>query len=431
MDSLKQVPYSLEAEQSVIGSILIDPMSVDEVCSDLKSNYFYIKSHREIFECILEMYNLNIPIDAVTLLDKVKSRGNFDEGSGKEYLFGLAQTVPSSKNIKKYAQIIIEKYILRELISASSEINDTCYEAAEESRILLDLAEQKIYNISNGIDSKEFVPISAAVVETIEKLHMLSGDDKEKFLGLQTYFSDLDRLLAARPGMGKTSFALNIAQNIASKTDKAVVVFSLEMSTQQLAERMLSSEAMVNSDKLRTGDIPDDDWERIAMAAGILGHSKILFDDTPGATVMQMKSKVRKVKNLGLIVIDYLQLMSTNSKSSNRVQEVSELSRNLKIMAKELNVPIITLSQLSRGPESRENKRPMMSDLRESGGIEQDADVVMFLYRDDYYNKDTENQNECECIVAKNRHGKTGTAKLQWIGEYTRFTSQERIHNEY
>ncbi len=441
LDNLKQMPYSLEAEQSVLGAILIDPACISEVVSHLKQKHFYVPQHKEIYEAILEMFNIGIEIDVITLLDKLKSRGVYDDASGKEYLFKLAEVVPTSKNVSRYIEIVFEKSILRDLIEASAKIEDMCYSSAGKGSDILDNAAQMIYDITKDRDTKGFTTLSQAVLTTLDKLHKLSGDQRDNYIGIPTFYSDVDRLivgfnnsdlvlLAARPGMGKTSFALNIAQNVASKTGKTVAVFSLEMSTEQLAERMLSSEAFVDSQKIRRGDLDESDWEKLASAAGVLGATKILFDDSSDITVSEMKAKLRRVPNLGLVVIDYLQLMSSGKRSDNRVNEVSEISRSLKIMAKDLNVPIITLSQLSRGPESRSDKRPMLSDLRESGAIEQDADLVMFLYRDDYYDKESEKRNICECIISKNRHGETGTVELQWIGEFTRFSSQEKVHNE-
>ena len=438
MEGLKQLPYSLEAEQSVLGAILIDPSCINEVISLLKTKHFYVPSHCGIYGVMLEMFNSGNEIDVITLLEKLKARGVYDEAGGKEYLFRLAETVPTSKNVSKYANIVLEKSILRELIIASGDISEMCYEGAGEASEILDAAEQKIYNITRDRDLRKFTTLSEAIIQTLDKLHKLSGDERDNYIGIPTYFSDLDRiivglnnsdliLLASRPGIGKTSLALNIARNVAVRAEKTVAVFSLEMSIEQLAARMLSSEALVDSQKLRRGDLNENDWERLASAAGILGNADILFDDSGGITVGEMKAKLRRVKNLGLVIIDYLQLMSSSSRSDNRVQEVSEITRSLKIMAKDLNVPVITLSQLSRASELGKGRKPILSDLRESGAIEQDADIVMFLYRD---NTDSEMHNICECIVAKNRHGATEKTELMWIGEYTRFSTRERLHNE-
>lgn len=441
MDGLKQLPYSLEAEQAVLGAILIDPVCISEVVGLIKTKYFYVPQHKEIFEAILEMFNESHEIDVVTILEKLKERGVYDEAGGKEYLFRLSEAVPTSKNVSRYAEIVSDKAVLRELINASDEIEEMCFEGAGESKDILDSAEQKIYNITRDRDSKGFTTLSQAVISSLDRLHKLSGEDRDFYMGVPTYFHDLDKLIvglnnsdlmiiASRPGMGKTSLALNLAQNIATKGKRNVAIFSLEMSNEQLAERMLSSEALVDSQKIRRGDLNDSDWEKLAGAAGILGSTNILLDDRANITVSEMKAKLRRVKNLGLVIIDYLQLMTSGRRSDNRVAEVSEISRSLKIMAKDLNVPVICLSQLSRGPEARKDNRPLLSDLRESGAIEQDADLVMFLYREDYYNKECENRNICECIVQKNRHGSTGTIELQWLGEYTRFTSLEKVHYE-
>lgn len=441
MEVLKKLPYSLEAEQSVIGSVLLDPKCISDVFSICRPSDFYVESHKEIIDCLYAMQNSGEEIDIITLIEALKQRGSYDEENGKEYLYRAAENVPTAKNVRKYAEIVSSKALLRNLISASEDIIGMCYEGADEVSHIVDAAEQKIYELTSNRNTREFTTLTQAVLLTLDRLHKLQGEDRDNYMGIKTYFSDLDReiiglnnsdliVIAARPGMGKTSFALNIAQNVAIKANKTVAIFSLEMSTEQLAERMLSSEALVDSQKLRTGKLDDSDWEKLAAASGILGQTKILLDDSTDITVSEMKSKLRRVKNLGLVIIDYLQLMGSSAKTANRVQEVSEISRSLKVMAKELNVPVVTLSQLARGPESRTDKRPMLSDLRESGAIEQDADSVWFLYRDDYYNKDSEIKNVCECIIAKNRHGGTGKIELQWIGEFTRFSTQEKIHHE-
>ena len=441
MDTIKKLPYSLEAEQSVIGSILLDSQCLSDVFSVCRSSDFYVEAHRDIVECLYVMQNMGEEVDIITLIEALKSSGVYNDETGKEYLYRIAESVPTAKNVKKYAEIVAEKALLRNLIGVAADITDICYEQTGDISHIVDIAEQKIFQLTSNRNTKEFTTLTQAVLSTLDRLHKLQGDDRDNYMGIKTYFSDLDReitglnnsdlvVIAARPGMGKTSFALNIAQNIAVKANKTVAIFSLEMSTEQLAERMLSSEAFVDSQKLRTGKLDDSDWEKLASASGILGQAKILLDDSTDITVSEMKSKLRRVKNLGLVIIDYLQLMGSGAKTANRVQEVSDISRSLKVMAKELNVPVITLSQLARGPESRDNKRPLLSDLRESGAIEQDADAVWFLYRDDYYNKDSEAKNICECIIAKNRHGGTGKVDLQWIGEFTRFFTQEKIHNE-
>ena len=441
MDLLKQMPYSMEAEQAVLGSIIINQSCLNEIVSFLKPEHFYVQYHKDIFQAMIDMLNFNEPIDVITVGNKINSAGMLKDINGKEYALKLMQTVPTASNALKYADMVSQKAILREMIDAAGKINDACYEGDDDARKILDYAEHLIYKIADGRGNQEFVKIKEALRQTIEMMHNLEGADRDDFLGIKTHFSDLDRmlvginstdlvLLAARPGMGKTSFALNLAYNIASQNNKSVIVFSLEMSTLQLAERMLSSEATVENKKMRMGELNESDWTRIAGAANDLSKTNIYFDDTAGMTVTQMKSKARRVKNAGLIVIDYLQLMDTNSKSDNRVQVVQELTRGLKLMAKDLQVPILCLSQLSRGPEARQNKRPMLSDLRESGSIEQDADIVMFLYRDDYYNKESEERGICECLIEKNRHGSTGKVKFKWIGECTKFAAAENRYDE-
>ena len=436
MDSFNlQMPFSQEAEMSLLGALLIDKESVASIVEIISVNDFYIKENKEIFETILEMFNLNLSIDFVMLLDQLKLKGYYDENITKRYVMQLLDIVPSVSNVTNYAKIIKEKSLLRELIGVSEEIKDISMTSGDEFKNIMDLAEQRIYDISQNRQTKGFLKIKDVIFDSYQRLRILANDPTA-FLGVPTGFSALDKrliglnnsdllLIAARPGMGKTSFALNIAQNVATKTKKDVVIFSLEMSATQLVERMISSEAMVENERLKTGELSDDDWTKIARAASVLSGCNILIDDSSSISVLEMKGKCRRLKNLGLIVIDYLQLMQSGKRSDNRVQEVSEISRSLKIMAKELNVPVICLSQLSRGPESRSDKRPMLSDLRESGAIEQDADVVLFLYRDDYYNKESEKRNICECIISKNRHGETGLIELEWLGQYTRFTTLE------
>lgn len=360
----------------------------------------------------------------------------------KIYLTNLAQIVPSSTNVEAYAKIVREKYYVRRLITASRDIIDMAQESQVESDMLLDSAEQNIFDIRQGRSTSSFVHIKTAITQTYEVLQRLSGADRDNYRGISTGFSSLDRvitglnksdliLIAARPGMGKTSFALNIAENVATKSNKTVAVFSLEMSSEQLAQRLLSSQASIEGKSLRTGELTGDDWVRIAMASQVLSKADIYLDDTPGITIGEMKAKLRRLKKVDLVIIDYLQLMSSGRRIENRVQEVSEITRNLKILAKEMNVPVITLSQLSRGPESRAGHKPMLSDLRESGSIEQDADIVMLLYREDYYEREeAQEHNIVECDVAKNRHGEVGTVKLGWDNRYTRFANLELSRDE-
>ena len=431
------MPYNLEAEQSVLGGILIDPNCLSTVLERLKPEHFYNPQHREIYACIIRMFTAGEPIDFVTLLNEVCDRQIFEtKDQAKIYLTNIAQMVPSLSNMETYARIIEEKYYLRTLLYTARDIIDTTSEGEQDAKMLLDIAEQKIFDIRQGRTTQGPQRIDGIIIDTFDSLQQISGDDKQAFTGLSTGFSAVDSLifglnksdlilLAARPAMGKTSFALNIATNVANRSDKAVVIFSLEMSKEQLVSRVLSSEASISNSAFRTGDLTGQEWANLVAVAEHLSQKEIYIDDSSGITVPEMKARLRRIKNLGLVVIDYLQLMTSGRRIESRVAEVSEITRSLKIMAKELDVPIITLSQLSRGPESRPDKRPMLSDLRESGSIEQDADIVMFLYRDEYYNRDTEDVNIAECIVAKSRHGEVDTVKLSWDGSYTRFASLE------
>ena len=438
----QQLPYSLEAEQSVLGAILIDPACITRVMEYIKPESFYRPQHQELFSVLTRMFVSSQTIDFITVLEMAKREGIFDtDEDAKIYLTQLAQIVPSTANVESYAKIVQEKSYIRSLILASQKVIDLSRDGSTDARTLLDMAEQSIFDIRQGRDASGLTRIDEIILQTYDRLQKLSGEDQEKYMGLPTGFAALDSiitglnrtdliLVAARPGMGKTAFGLNIAANVATKTGKQVAVFSLEMGKEQLVTRLLSSEALIQSGSLRTGNLKPDDWVKLAMSAQVLSQAPIYIDDTPGITVAEMKAKLRRFRDLGLVVIDYLQLMSTGKRSENRVQEVSEITRSLKIMAKELNVPVITLSQLSRGPESRTDHRPMLSDLRESGSIEQDADIVMFLYREAYYNRECEEQNTAECIVAKNRHGETDSVKMGWDGQFTRFKSLEYFRNE-
>lgn len=442
MDTATPLPFSAEAEQSVLGAVLINPDVLNELVGILTPDHFYLAQHREIYEAMLALYDLNIPVDIVTVLDRVVQNGVFSEADAKVYLAQLVDMVPTSQNARHYAAIVRDKATLRALINASEEIQKMCYEAsADEVPFVLDAAEQRIFEIAGGRVNTSLTPLRTVVQQRLEHLNLLAGPEREQYLGLPTHFKGLDRILnglnksdliliAARPGMGKTSFALNIAQNVAQKSKKKVVIFTLEMSKEQLADRLIAATARIDNYKLLTGELAEEDWEYFAAAAATLSPMPILIDDSSDITVSQMKAKLRRVKDLDLVIIDYLQLMNSGRRSDNRVQEISEITRSLKLMAKDLNVPVIVLSQLSRGPEARENKRPRLSDLRESGSIEQDADVVLFLYRDDYYHPESEERNICECSVAKNRHGSTSMTKLTWEGRYTRFGDVERVHSE-
>lgn len=432
-----EMPHSIEAEQTVLGSILIQPDVLSVVLEHLKPESFYNDQHRQLFSIIIRMFSDGSKADIITVLNEALSAGIFETAAeGKNYLASIMQAVPSVSNIEDYCTIVAEKYYARSLASVAQQILGEVADGSYDAKTLLDAAEQKIYDIRQGKDVKGLTPINEVVYESYDRLSKITGPDKEKYLGAKTGFTLLDAittglnrsdliLLAARPGMGKTSFALNIASNVARHTEKDVAVFSLEMSKEQLATRLLSTEALVDSNKLRSGKLQQSDWVRLASSADVLCHLTMYIDDTAAITVQQMKAKLRRIKNLGLVVIDYLQLMTSTLKTDNRVTIISEITRQLKIMAKELDVPIILLSQLSRGPEQRPDKRPMLSDLRESGSIEQDADIVMFLYRDAYYNKESTQPNISECIVAKNRHGETGTVEMIWDGQFTRFANKE------
>ncbi len=443
---VRQMPNSLEAEQAVLGSMLIDARCVPEVIEKLRPEDFYNQQNRDIYDTIYAMFNFSETIDPVTVLDKMRQNGVFDPDHSRSYILQLMEVTPTAANVAEYMEIVKDKSLLRRIAETAADLTGMIQEGTGTAQEVLDAAEQRIYAIRQGRASQGLTPISSVVLDVLDRLEELSKRDSA-IPGLSTGLGDVDRaisglnnsdliLLAARPGMGKTSFALNILLQVGKYSGKTAVFFSLEMSREQLAMRLLSNEAFVDNKKLVTGRLDDRDWDNVGVAAASLGHSKILIDDNPSLSVADMNAKCRRVDNLGLVVIDYLQLMQSAGgkqrySGENRQQVVSDMSRALKIMAKELNVPVICLSQLSRGPESRQDKRPMLSDLRESGAIEQDADIVMFLYRDDYYNEDSETPNLAECIIAKNRHGETGKVDLQWLPEYTTFSSIDRTHQEY
>ncbi len=437
-DIIRKLPFSAIAEQSLLGSILIDPDSINMVADIISSEDFYLEEHKQIYLAMHALFLSNNQIDVVTLINELVTKGVYSKSGGEDYIKIIAQTVPNSLNVKDYAKIVKDKSVLRQLIKMCDEVSDTAYSEQDEVANVLESAQNRLYSIAQGRESKNFRHIREVITDVYAHLKQLVTDPAAN-QGTATGFRSLDRVLAgmgktdlvivgARPGMGKTSFCLNIGTNVAKATGKAVAIFSLEMSAEQLVNRVISSEALVDSYALRTGELKPEQWDHIAQAASSLSGCDILIDDTPGITVSAMKAKLRRVNNLGLVVIDYLQLMQSDKKIENRTQEVSDMSRALKIMAKELNVPVICCSQLSRGTEAQSNKRPMMSHLRESGSIEQDADIIIFLYRDDYYKTadgdtvaaDAE-QNVAEIIVAKNRHGSTDTVKVGWTGRYTKF----------
>ena len=435
----KRLPFSMPAEQSLLGAVLIDPASLNEIAALMKGDDFYLEEHKQIYLAMQELFLANREIDVVTLIDMLVTRGVYDKAGGEDYIRTLSETVPDAMNIKDYARIVKEKSVLRQLIAAAGEISESAYSEQESVSAVLDHAENLIFKIAQGRDTQNFRHIREVLQDVYGHLQELRTN-AEVTQGTKTGFSLLDRVLAgmgksdlvligARPGMGKTSFALNIATNVAKQTKKAVCIFSLEMSAEQLVNRVLSSEALVNSYALRTGELTPEDWEHLAVASGELSGCDILIDDTSGMTVTAMKAKLRRVQNLGLVVIDYLGLMQGDHHNDNRVQEVSEISRSLKIMAKELMVPVICCAQLSRGPESRTDKKPMLSDLRDSGAIEQDADTVIFLYRSEYYKTDETANNQttsiAEVIIAKNRHGSTGNVSMGWNGQFTKFLTIE------
>ena len=438
-----RLPYSVEAEQAVLGSIIIDPKCLNDVATSVKAEYFYIPQHREIYATLAEMYELSQTIDFISLLEKLKRDGVYDEAGGKAYLTQLVQTVPSAANVLTYVAIVRERYTARSLMTAAQDIIKDINDNALDSSRLLDSAEQRIYEIRQGREVTGLTHIKSVIEnETYDRLSkMADPETRADYVGIPCGIGELDRMitglnksdliiLGARPGMGKTSFALNIVRNVAVNTGRTVCFFSLEMTRDQLAQRMLSSEAGIKSEKLRTGELDEDEWTRLAQAGDSLSKADIYFDETSSITVPEMKAKLRRMKKVDLVVIDYLGLMHSARQIDNRVQEISEITRNLKIMAKELKVPVIACAQLSRGTEAKgKSHKPALSDLRDSGSIEQDADIVLFLYRDAYYDseksddEDLSDQTKSECIVAKNRHGEIGTIPLHWDGQFTRFTS--------
>lgn len=440
MELGKVPPHDLEAEQAIIGSMLTDRDAVISAIEILKEEDFYREDNKAIYTAILNLYNRAEPIDIITVKSELESMGKFEQVGGLEYLAELPEKVPTTANAMKYIKIVEEKSTLRRLIKTANEIIELGYSPTEDVEDIMEGAEKKIFNIMQEKNQKGYAPIKDVLVESFTKLEELYNR-KQHITGVPSGFTELDYrtagfhgseliLIAARPAMGKTAFALNIATNAAVKANVPVAVFSLEMSKEQLVNRILCSESMVDSNKVRTGKLEEDDWTKLAGAIGPLSEAEIFIDDTPGINITEIRAKCRKLKlekNIGMVVIDYLQLIQgSNKRGGSREQEISEISRSLKILAKELDVPVIALSQLSRAAEQRPDHRPMLSDLRESGAIEQDADIVMFLYRDDYYNQDSEKKDIAEVIISKHRGGSTGTVELLWLGSYTKFVNLER-----
>ncbi len=445
------LPFSPEAEQSVLGAVLLDSSCLDRVAEILpRPEYFYQVNNSLIYSVMMDMFTMGLPVDFVTVLERLKEQKGFDESSGKTYLLQLVQLVPSISNVEVYARIVRDKYDVRTLITTARDIVEEASDGTVDASALLDSAEQRIFDIRRGKNMQGLQKLNEVIIETFDRLDKLNSPDSDQYKGVPTGIGELDDtitglnrtdfiLLGARPGMGKTSFALNIARHAAVKAKKTVAVFSLEMGKEQLCSRLLSTEAMVGGTKLRTGKLDEDEWIRLIEAGDILSGTQIYLDDTPSITVPEIKAKLRRLRDVDLVIIDYLQLMSGSNRRNdgNRVQEISEITRGLKIMAKELNIPVLALSQLARDSEKRAgNHRPMLSDLRDSGSIEQDADIVLFLYREDYYSSERgggqaeTDKNSGECIVAKNRHGETKTIPLHWQGEFMRFTAQEVFRSE-
>jgi replicative DNA helicase len=439
---VRQVPQSLEAEQAVLGSILIDSRCITDVVGTVLPEDFYLQQNREIFEAIYSMFSFSQTIDPVTVLDKLKEMGYYHENS-REYILQLMEITPTAANVSQYAKIVQEKAMLRGLGQAADDIAGMVSDQVGTSSEILEAAEKKIYALRKGERGESLERIGVTLHKVFDRLAELSQSDSA-IPGLSTGMADLDTkinglnksdliLIAARPAMGKSAFSLNIGMNVAQRYGKTVAIFNLEMSREQLAMRLLAGQSFVDSQKLATGKLTEEEWSKLCMGSASLSQTDIRIDDNPSITVAEINAKCRRLDNLGLVIIDYLQLMTGSGygkNSENRVTVVGEISRSLKIMAKELNVPVICLSQLSRAVESRTDKRPIMSDLRESGAIEQDADVIMFLYRDEYYNANTDDKGIAECIVSKNRHGETGAIKLQWMPQFQLFADREWKHGE-
>lgn len=435
-------PNDIIAEQAVLGSMLADTDAVVKAIEILKPEDFYREDHKEIYSAMLELYGLGEPIDFLTLRNILQQRGTLEKVGSEMFLSTLIDSVPTTSNIESYVKIVEEKATLRSLIKAANDILAMGYASTEEVNSIIEKTEKKIFDVLQNRNSRGYASIKDILIDTFDNIEQLYKK-KSKVSGIESGFTDLDLktsglnpseliMVAARPAMGKSAFVLNIAHHVAMNGKVPVMIFSLEMSKEQMVNRILCSEAEVDSMKVRTGDLDSEDWIKLGKASGNLAEAPIYIDDTPGLSSAELRAKCRKAKlekDIGLIIIDYLQLMESKGRSESRQNEISEISRSLKILAKELNVPVIALSQLSRAPESRPDHRPILSDLRESGSIEQDADIVMFLYRDDYYNPDTEKKNVAEVIIAKNRSGSTGTVELAWLGKYTKFANLFRGSN--
>ena len=444
MELGKVPPHDIEAEQAILGCMLTDKDSVISAIEVLKEEDFYREDNKTIYSAIVSLYAKNEPIDIITVKAELIEQGTFERVGGLAYLAELPEKVPTTANVDKYIKIVEEKAMMRSLISTANEMISLGYDETEEVDRIMDMAEKKVFDLTQKKNTKGYTAIKDVLVETFAKLEELCNQ-KGKLSGTSTGFADLDLktnglhdsdllIVAARPAMGKSAFAINLATNVALQSGKGVAIFNLEMSKDQVGNRILCSEAMIDSNKVRSGQLEDDDWVKLASTLGRLSEAPIYIDDTAGITIMEIRAKCRKLKiekDIGLVVIDYLQLIQgSGKKNASREQEISEISRSLKILAKELNIPVIALSQLSRSVEKRDDKRPMLSDLRESGSIEQDADIVIFLYRDDYYNEDSEKKNVAEVILAKHRGGSTGTVDLAWLPSYTKFANLERRYFE-
>lgn len=430
-------PHNAEAERSVLGAAMLDKDVLSEILEEVKAEDFYNENHKEIFQAIWELYRDNSPVDMLTICEELKRRKALDMVGGRAYIATLTAEVPSTANAAEYAKIVAEKATLRQMIKTSEDITEKGYEAKMDAAEILDYAESGIFSIAQRRQKNDYAKIQDVLLENLKIIDEASKN-KDKIVGIPTGFKELDEktsglqrsdlvIVAARPAMGKTAFALNIAQQSAVKAGSSVIIFSLEMGKEQLGQRLLAMQARVEMQKLKQGDLDRTDWDRISMAANDLNGTKIVIDDTPGISLMEMRNKCRRLKaeqGLDLVVVDYLQLMRFDGKADSRQQEISAISRNMKLLAREMDCPVIVLSQLSRAPEQRPDKRPILSDLRESGSIEQDADIVIFLYRDDYYNPETETPGVCEINIAKHRSGPTGKIELTWVSRYTKFSDK-------